>query len=114
MKFSLNLLFFFSGSRKRWKGGKGGEEEGGREKEVGGGPTLFSLCQLFRMPRSSLALKKKTNNKKHLFAILTALGIISYGTSSSSNFSAHSMQGDTLVFNAARATPSWLIISRMV
>lgn len=31
MKFSLNLLFFFSSSRKKWKSGKGGELEEGRE-----------------------------------------------------------------------------------
>lgn len=50
MKFSLNLLFFFSGSRKRWKWGKGGEEEGGRRRRWGEDPHFFlsanfSECQ---------------------------------------------------------------------
>lgn len=57
MKFSLNLLFFFFSGRKKWKSGKGGEWEEGRErgrKGVGVALTLFSPCQLLSMPRSSL------------------------------------------------------------
>lgn len=44
MKFSLNLLFFFSSSRKKWKSGKGGESEGEMEERGGGRTdTFFSL-----------------------------------------------------------------------
>lgn len=64
MKFSLNLLFFFSSGRKKWKSGKGGESEEGRErgrKGVGEGPTLFlsanfSECQEVAWLRKKISL----------------------------------------------------------
>lgn len=88
MKFSLNLLFFFSSGRKKWKSGKGGESEEGRErgrKGVGEALTLFSLSANFSQCQEVAWLRKK----KNLFVIFAALRIISYGTSVSSNFSVH-------------------------
>lgn len=62
MKFSLNLLFFFSSGRKKWKSGKGGESEEGRErgrKGVGEALTLFSLSANFSQCQEVAWLRKK-------------------------------------------------------